>query len=201
MVMLITKRVDVSSLCPICESHDETILHALVTCSVAATCWAKAGVNTTIATGMDFLDWCATTFDSASNETQCLVAVLCWAIWKAQNDKVWNNKLPNVYSTIAFAITYLGQWKTTQTPFESSQLAAGYGAERWSSPVSNGVKVNVDVVVFEGSQGYGFGVVARNEFDYLIEGVARSYLGVVRPELAEAIGVREASWIKANGWY
>uniref|UniRef100_A0A803PJ82 Reverse transcriptase domain-containing protein n=1 Tax=Cannabis sativa TaxID=3483 RepID=A0A803PJ82_CANSA len=161
MVMLITMRVAVTSLCPICESHDETILHALVTCSVAAACWAKAGVNTTITTDMDFLDWCATTFDSTSNDIQCLVAVLCWAIWKARNDK----------------------------------------SRAVEPPVSNGVKVNVDVAVFEGSQGYGFGAVAKNEIGYLIEGVTRSYLGVVRPELVEAIGVREAlSWIKAKGW-
>uniref|UniRef100_A0A803Q7E0 RNase H type-1 domain-containing protein n=1 Tax=Cannabis sativa TaxID=3483 RepID=A0A803Q7E0_CANSA len=111
---------------------------------------------------------CATTFDSTSNDIQCLVVVLCWAIWKAWNDK-------------------------------SSQLAAGDGAEWWRPPVSNGVKVNVDAAVFEGSQGYGFGAVARNEIGYLIEGFTGSYLGVVRPELAEAIGVREAlSWIKAK---
>ncbi|KAM6555296.1 hypothetical protein CsatB_002315 [Cannabis sativa] len=48
---------------------------------------------------------------------------------------------------------------------------------------------------------YGFGCVARGADGRIIEAISGSRLGVVGPEIAEVIGVKEAlSWIKRNGW-
>uniref|UniRef100_A0A803QFA4 RNase H type-1 domain-containing protein n=1 Tax=Cannabis sativa TaxID=3483 RepID=A0A803QFA4_CANSA len=50
-------------------------------------------------------------------------------------------------------------------------------------------------------QDYGYGIVARDEHGFMLEGVSRLCHGSVCPELAEAIGVREAlSWIKDKQW-
>uniref|UniRef100_A0A803Q1D8 RNase H type-1 domain-containing protein n=1 Tax=Cannabis sativa TaxID=3483 RepID=A0A803Q1D8_CANSA len=85
--------------------------------------------------------------------------------------------------------------------FHDTGLLPGEGAERWCvlnlQIMMNELKVNVDTSIFRESQGFGFGLVARNEHGFMLGGVIKLHHGVVKPELAEAIGVREAlSWIK-----
>uniref|UniRef100_A0A803QAV1 RNase H type-1 domain-containing protein n=1 Tax=Cannabis sativa TaxID=3483 RepID=A0A803QAV1_CANSA len=71
----------------------------------------------------------------------------------------------------------------------------------WALWSARNDKVNVDASIFGSSQDYGDGIVARDEHGYMLEGVSRLCHGNIRPELAEAIGVREAlSWIKDKQW-
>ncbi|KAM6564548.1 hypothetical protein CsatB_024546 [Cannabis sativa] len=78
---------------------------------------------------------------------------------------------------------------------------AGDGLDRWCAPNANEIKVNVDASIFESNRDFGYGMVARDEHGFLVEGVSKLCHGHVRPELAEAIGVREAlSWIKNKQW-
>ncbi|KAM6577068.1 hypothetical protein CsatB_028905 [Cannabis sativa] len=203
-VQLITKRVDVDSLCPVCGLHNETIMHALVYCSTASQYWEKAAIQLPLQQGTSFVDWCVTVFNTATVETRKLFCTLCWALWSARNDKVWKNKDTNASFIFAFATCYLDQWKSAQTPYlETSRtgLLAGDGLDRWCAPNVNEIKVNVDASIFGSSQDYGYGIVARDEHGYMLEGVSRLCHGNIRPELAEAIGVREAlSWIKDKQW-
>uniref|UniRef100_A0A803P267 Reverse transcriptase domain-containing protein n=1 Tax=Cannabis sativa TaxID=3483 RepID=A0A803P267_CANSA len=97
-VQLITKRVQVDSLCPVCDSHNETIMHVLAFCPIAAQCWEKAAIRIPTQQDTSFLD----------------------------------------------------------------------------------------------CQEYGYGMVARDEHGFMLEATSRLCHGCVRPELAEAIGVREA---------
>uniref|UniRef100_A0A803P0Y7 Reverse transcriptase domain-containing protein n=1 Tax=Cannabis sativa TaxID=3483 RepID=A0A803P0Y7_CANSA len=71
------------------------------------------------------------------------------------------------------------------------------GAEQWNVPMDNSIKVNVDATVFSDSSTYGVGFVARDYGGILVEGSTKLFHGSTTPEVAEAIGVREAlSWIK-----
>ncbi|KAM6552631.1 hypothetical protein CsatB_013393 [Cannabis sativa] len=56
-------------------------------------------------------------------------------------------------------------------------------------PPCGSIKIIVDVVVFGSDHKYGIGLVSRDNCDLLIEGRLKLFNGVVRPELAEAIGV------------
>ncbi|KAM6573212.1 hypothetical protein CsatA_017292 [Cannabis sativa] len=204
MTMLLTKRVAVSSLCPVCGKSAETIFHLLVQCDLAAACWEKAGVFITGAAETSFLDWCILAFKNSSKEKKDLIATVCWAIWGARNDKVWQNKMSTASFIVAFAGSYLEQWKSAQSSnLESSQtgLVAGDGVESWCAPQRNQVKVNVDASLFGVDQSYGIGMVARDDHGFFLEGVTKKFSGVVRPEIAEAISFREAlSWIKNQRW-
>uniref|UniRef100_A0A803NRL8 RNase H type-1 domain-containing protein n=1 Tax=Cannabis sativa TaxID=3483 RepID=A0A803NRL8_CANSA len=82
-----------------------------------------------------------------------------------------------------------------------SLFKEGDGAECWSTPGTNSVKINVDAALFEDERGFGIGAVARDDKGLLIEGVCKDFQGKVEPLLAEAIGVKEAlSWIKLRDW-
>lgn len=71
----------------------------------------------------------------------------------------------------------------------------------WVRPHGNTIKVTVDAAVFSDRVEYGIGLVARDGTGQLVEAKTRSYAGVVSPEFAEAMAVKEAlSWIKQKSW-
>uniref|UniRef100_A0A803Q3U1 RNase H type-1 domain-containing protein n=1 Tax=Cannabis sativa TaxID=3483 RepID=A0A803Q3U1_CANSA len=112
-------------------------------------------------------------------EKRCVLVMLCWAIWEARNALVWNKK---------------ASWPG---------IHAGNGAKHWIFPQVNSIKINVDVALFERENGFGFGfgVVARDSNDFLVEGCTTFLVGQVELEVAEAMRVREAlSWIKGHHW-
>uniref|UniRef100_A0A803Q5M7 RNase H type-1 domain-containing protein n=1 Tax=Cannabis sativa TaxID=3483 RepID=A0A803Q5M7_CANSA len=99
-----------------------------------------------------------------------------WAIWNACNDLLWNQK--------------------------ASTAATGMEDERWIKPVFNTIKVNVDGVIFQASNSFGCGFLARNCDGTLIEVRTLLNPGCVSPKVAEMIGIKEAlSWIKFQGWH
>uniref|UniRef100_A0A803QEG5 Reverse transcriptase n=1 Tax=Cannabis sativa TaxID=3483 RepID=A0A803QEG5_CANSA len=204
LVQLKTKRVDVNLLCPICLEEDESVLHYLVTCRVVKLCWNRVGIGTMVTPGSGFLDWCWGVFQHATSDQLCLMATVCWAVWGARNDLVWNGKAVIPDNIIEFAKKYLDKWKnarqsdsdTSYSPFQ-----AGDGNEHWCPPHSDCIKINVDATLFERNQSYGFGLVARDSNSLLIEGRTALVYGVVEPVLAEVLGIKEAlSWIKEAQW-
>ncbi|KAM6544531.1 hypothetical protein CsatB_025267 [Cannabis sativa] len=205
LCMLQTKRVNVQSLCPICGVEEETALHALVTCSHVKRVWDRVGIGTNILHDhTSFLDWCYGTFSGVDSNKKCLVATLCWVIWSARNDFVWQKKLVNAEGIVVSAKGYLDQWTNAQnTLIESSWsgFQMGDGVEKWSAPSENRIKINVDAALFEGGTNYGLGMAARDHHGFLVEGRMDFFSGAATPEVAEAIGVREAlSWIKRKNW-
>ena len=76
----------------------------------------------------------------------------------------------------------------------------GDGASSWARPKQNSVKVTVDAALFSESSSYGVGLLARDDEGQVVEGRSEVFEGVVRPEFAEAVAVKEAlSWIKTFG--
>ncbi|XP_060973872.1 uncharacterized protein LOC133039089 [Cannabis sativa] len=204
MVQLRTKHLHVSSLCPICQSEDETILYRLVSSPESTLCWNRVGIGTSSTPDNTFLDWCIISFKALDVEKRCVLAMICWAIWEARNDLVWNKKVTRVGDIVASVNRYLDQWRHAQnSTLEVSWpgIQAGDGAEHWILPQVNSIKINVDTTMFERENGFGFCMVARDSNGFLIEGRTTFLTGQVEPKVAEAMGVREAlSWIKDHQW-
>uniref|UniRef100_A0A803NKP8 RNase H type-1 domain-containing protein n=1 Tax=Cannabis sativa TaxID=3483 RepID=A0A803NKP8_CANSA len=202
MIQLRTKRVEVSSVCPVCNSQEESIFHALVGCPAAALCWNRVGIGTAASQQNTFFDWCASKFLVCDADQKKLIVALCWSIWNARNDKVWNNKTSSVESIVFSAQPYLNQWLTAHSSnviFPSPGLIPGDGAEQWQPPHEDSIKVNVDAALFSNTTQFGIGFVICNAQGVLIEGVTKLFNGSTTPELVEAMGVKEAlSWIKRN---
>ncbi|KAM6602330.1 hypothetical protein CsatA_021939 [Cannabis sativa] len=43
-----------------------------------------------------------------------LLVALCWAIWNAKNDKVWQDRVMEIEGIVASATNYLNQWGVAQ---------------------------------------------------------------------------------------
>ncbi|KAM6557738.1 hypothetical protein CsatB_004757 [Cannabis sativa] len=202
---LASKRVPVNTRCPLCEEMDETISHILLTCRVVKLAWERVGIGTmVVAAGSVFMDWCRLVFTPLTAEKQELAAALCWAIWGARNDVVWQGK-PFIISTIIVSAKgYLDQWKFAQkTQIESfwSNLQDCDGMERWIKPQGNSIKINVDAAIFERQNRFGSAMVVRDNNGLLIEGRTKLHNGNIAPTTAEALSFREAlSWLKDQNY-
>uniref|UniRef100_A0A803PF51 RNase H type-1 domain-containing protein n=1 Tax=Cannabis sativa TaxID=3483 RepID=A0A803PF51_CANSA len=203
VVQLRTKRVDVSPLCSICHIEQETILHALVTCREVSKCWDRVGIGTSVAPGAGFFDWCSAVFCNKPAAVICRVVAVCWAVWGARNNLVWNKKPFIFEDVVAYAFRYLDQWKAAQISSDSSWpiLTAADVSEQWTPPNGTSVKINVDAAMFNDGRSFGLGMVARNSDGLLIAGKMKYTAVQVEVVVAEAIGIREVlSWLKENRW-
>uniref|UniRef100_A0A803PH14 Reverse transcriptase zinc-binding domain-containing protein n=1 Tax=Cannabis sativa TaxID=3483 RepID=A0A803PH14_CANSA len=179
MTQLQSKRVNVNHICPVYTVAPETIEHSLLSCPVAAAVWDRVGIDKAMQQDVFFMDWCMHQFVLLDSDNSSLLVALCWAIWNARNDKVWQNKVMGVKSIVASASNYLNQWRVAQNSNNELLFTA----------------------VFSDNYTFGVGFVARDSNGFLVEGGTKLFHGSIFPVVAEEIGVREAlSWIKDHSW-
>lgn len=111
----------------------------------------------------------------------------------------------DVLELVNATISVLNQWRSVQD--NSYDRFLGYmhqedGLEQWHPPMLNRDKVNVDAALFEEPHRHSYALIVRDHHGNLIEANSRCTSGRVSPELAEAIGIREAlSWVKNRKEY
>ncbi|XP_060966958.1 uncharacterized protein LOC115704185 [Cannabis sativa] len=97
-------------------------------------------------------------FQAVSSEQKGLMAAVCWAIWGARNNLVWQNKEFNPGNVVVFAKSYLDQWKNARKSNMDaswSEYQIGNGREHWTPPNVNSIKINMDATLFEGGHSFG----------------------------------------------
>lgn len=198
------KNVPVVSMCPVCDGDEETTLHALAMCPKAAQIWSLLIPDIDQQVQGDFFDWMDRVLSQVDKDQRALIATVSWAIWRARNEKVWNNKNSSVNGVLFSAKSYLTQWRETQSRSFVTLPHAGLpddGAFTWVKPQEALVKVNVDAALFSEQLSFGAGMVGRDSRGELIQARTVLSAGVVQPELAEVMAIKEAlSWMEANGW-
>ncbi|XP_063945892.1 uncharacterized protein LOC135151390 [Daucus carota subsp. sativus] len=198
------KRVQVQTLCPVCQQENESILHNLVSCYFAQQCWLLLKVDNQGTGCLDFTTWLERVLHTASSKVQAEIITLCWAIWRNRNDIVWNQRFSSVNKTVAAAKQYLTQWSIAQNRSSTTLLQPtfeGDGDCIWVNPQQNSVKVSVDAAVFEDKDAAGLGLVARDDNGELIQAKTLILPSKVAPVLGEAMAVKEAlSWIDVMQW-
>uniref|UniRef100_A0A803QFY2 RNase H type-1 domain-containing protein n=1 Tax=Cannabis sativa TaxID=3483 RepID=A0A803QFY2_CANSA len=205
-VKLQQRHIPVNAICPVCNEEYETIFHVLVTCPIALSCWNRSRVDVgNVADGdMDFYNWFLLAVNRGRDAELEELAMVAWAIWKARNEVVWQQKSSTAASIVASARSNLDQYKFAQDRrgFSLSHLVVdGNKSEQWSKPNGNQIKVNVDGALFAQEGRFGLGCLARDSNGRLIEAYTLGKMGRVDPEMAEIIGIKEAlSWIDKHHW-
>ncbi|KAK1367227.1 hypothetical protein POM88_042788 [Heracleum sosnowskyi] len=81
--------------------------------------------------------------------------------------------------------------------FDVKMEAAWDGLEKWRKPTAESIKINTDVAMFAETGCYSLAFVARDFNGELVWARACCGAGLTQPEVAEAIGLKEAlSWSK-----
>lgn len=151
-----------------------------------------------------FGSWLRESIASVGEANRARIFMVCWAIWRRRNDRVWNFKEGSTHSVLLCAESSLQAWLNAQdrelAPLPT-YLSPLDGAEVWSKPNSWVLKLNVDAANFIGAQTYAYAGIVRDHNGGLIEAFSVCRNGVINPELGEALGVPEAlSWIKRRQW-
>lgn len=132
------------------------------------------------------------------------IFMVAWAIWNNRNDIVWKQKGKEFTEIVTSTNQILNDWKYAQDrSFDHSLgfITQAEGDRCWTKPKECKVKVNSDAALFEDSNLYSYAVVARDQDGQMLEPFSSCKQGNINPELAEAVGIREAlSWVKGNGW-
>ncbi|KAM6589465.1 hypothetical protein CsatA_012070 [Cannabis sativa] len=199
---LSTKKVNVDLYCPFCNMAVETISHILLDCRFARSCWCVSNAPTGVNNG-DFNSWFTALLENYSTAVVQEAACVSWKIWSVRNELLWNKKTCSAMDVVRSARTVLNQYCSAQTQKTGALLIDDINNvdERWKKPISNMVKINVDGAIFQEQNKFGFGCVARDTNGMLLEAISASRFGVVKPEIAETIGIKEAlSWIERKQW-
>lgn len=204
MVMLLQKNVFVKSLCQVCRLGEETIEHILCSCALAAQCWQRVLPQVSFNEGISFYQWWERILEVCDNEKRAEVATVCWSLWKARNELVWNKKYTRLNVVIAKAKQFLLQWNLAQKEKPQSRFpyfVEGDGQNLWVVPQVDYMKISVDAAIFTEYNASGMGLIVRDDKGELIQAKTKCTFGMLSANMAEAMAIKEAlSWIKDKDW-
>ncbi|KAF4404367.1 hypothetical protein G4B88_014823 [Cannabis sativa] len=92
---LSTKHVPIAATCLFCLAAPETILHVLVQCSFAQSCWSKVPISVVALDAMMFSSWFEAGLVSWNSVEALEAGMVCWSVWTHQSELVWNSKHPD----------------------------------------------------------------------------------------------------------
>ena len=203
VTMLQQKGVRVESICPVCKMEDETVDHAFLRCPIAMQCW-RLILPEMQYRGQSLFHWWDQVIGKTDKAKQAEVAAVCWALWRARNEVVWNKRYTRVYVVIAQAKQYLDQWRHAQKSAACTsfpQLYEGDDSYCWVKPQESMIKISVDAATFQEFNASGIGMVARDDRGDVILARTMFLEGLRSVEMIEAMAVKEAlSWIKNQRW-
>uniref|UniRef100_A0A803Q666 Reverse transcriptase n=1 Tax=Cannabis sativa TaxID=3483 RepID=A0A803Q666_CANSA len=200
-LQLNTKYVHVDLTCPMCNTEPESITHVLFRCNFARSCWNLSSADVHDGDVTDVCSWFCNILVQKPKVVAEEATMILWRIWMARNDLLWSNKSTKVSEVIRSAKTSLDNWKNARSngSLPLLNVSFGSGKEHWTKPVSTKFKINVDGALFETENRFGFGFIVRDKHGNFEEAYSNSKIGLVAPEIAEAVGVKEVfSWIKTN---
>uniref|UniRef100_A0A803Q693 RNase H type-1 domain-containing protein n=1 Tax=Cannabis sativa TaxID=3483 RepID=A0A803Q693_CANSA len=139
----------------------ETISHCLLNCDFVVGCWSRMALDGGGRVWDSFKDWLQDLMARVDDWKVAQVGTLCWAIWKARNELVWDQKNQTVDDVVQFALRSLDQWRKAQSSENYPLLNPQFfnkGDELWTKLVTNGIKLNVDAAIFDDSRSEAMGI-------------------------------------------
>ncbi|KAJ8753622.1 hypothetical protein K2173_022863 [Erythroxylum novogranatense] len=124
---------------------------------------------------------------------------LCWQVWTARNDLIWNHRVTAPLSIWTRTLRSYHDWLRAQE--EEAPPRPPEGTTIWQPPALAWVKINVDAVTVVDGSSTGYGCIARDSSGLVLRVRIGRLEGAFRPKIAEALAIKEAlSWIECTGW-
>ncbi|XP_026416477.1 uncharacterized protein LOC113311902 [Papaver somniferum] len=158
----------VSTTCIICMKEEESVDHLLIHCDLARVAWFASPLGLrlqgddqrTISSLLELL------LSRNDNEASLIMGMcLCWAIWKARNEKVFENKSINVQGILTVALYWYNLYFNFNDDEDSPVTDVNVNPDvsipvTWTAPIHPRIKINVDAAWKDGC--YACAAVARN---------------------------------------
>lgn len=108
--MLLTRRVQVSVFCPMCNIHTEIVLHIVVLCPQAVSSWKRTNFPQICGNFDSFSEWLQLVFQQRQGEDTLIAVMICWMLWKSRNELIWKQRSLTNQEVVGLAFTVLKQW-------------------------------------------------------------------------------------------
>ncbi|XP_031099899.1 uncharacterized protein LOC116004105 [Ipomoea triloba] len=134
----------------LCNNGEESSFHLFVKCDLAKQCWDLiGGIN--LGSSNYLHEWVNAMFVSFDEAMLCKIIIICWSIWEARNDKVWNHKATTANMVVDQATIFLQEWIRIKYDGHVSNHSPTQSIP-WSKPPHGWLKINVDawIRVIEG---------------------------------------------------
>lgn len=196
---LFRRKCATSNVCPICNSHVESIEHLLFFCSWTRAVWFGSNIlfNGSCGAPKSAIQWTANVFDSMSNgdasDFIATVAFIAWYIWKSRNDFVFRNTPVDPLIVMAKA-NFARMEFSNAFVLPSVQMDNQPSSDvqsTWAAPDSLKYKVNCDAAFSKDGGDGSIAVVMRNWDGKLVDGWAKS-VKISSPLQGELLAIREA---------
>ncbi|XP_043810323.1 uncharacterized protein LOC122723137 [Manihot esculenta] len=195
-----SKRVPVDPSCPLCHVAPENVLHILIQCPFARSCWLSSPLGWPAPSTSSLNEWFSLAFSSASVENASLMLMILWALWQNRNNVIWKGQGQTASGVFFMALNFLQQWKAARV-MSSVSTIVDPARPIWSPPPHGWIKANIDASLSLQRGSVGFGCVIRKDDGSFVAARAGSFYSQMDAKCAETMAFREAlSWIKACGW-
>ncbi|KAB2630796.1 hypothetical protein D8674_008315 [Pyrus ussuriensis x Pyrus communis] len=170
---LYRRRSSLTSTCPICCCHDETIEHIFLSCSWVEPIWfgGALGYKLDRLSLPSWLEWIQKVFSpnlcnfGDTMWRQSYIVFTCWCIWKARCDLVFKGMSVNplkVLADVSAAMSSFFGAKAMAGVRGGGDGRRGTQVARWCAPASPFVKINVDASWSKASKMGFVGLIARD---------------------------------------
>ncbi|XP_043814095.1 uncharacterized protein LOC110619045 [Manihot esculenta] len=184
--LLQSRRVPVDSMCPLCHEAPETILHILVQCPFARSCWLSSPLGWPAFSAPSLREWFSLAFLTASAENASLILMICWALWHNRNNVVWKAQGRTASGVFFMALNFLQQWRGVCSDSTSCTNVVS-ALTVWSPPPQGWIKVNIYASLNLQRSSLGFGCVVRDANGRFIAAKAGCFCSQMEVKCAEAV--------------
>lgn len=166
--MLAQRKEPVTTLCPVCGLIEETTTHVVMNCEWACKVWLLSPFwfrpeNMSSAQfGELWTSMGSITNGGNRKELLGLFAFVCWHIWKARNDWVFNKKWIGVQEILGQGITKFHDFVLATTKAREPRQPTEEGLSRWSPPNHGVLQINSDGAFDVSGKRGGVGLAARD---------------------------------------
>ncbi|KAM1949581.1 hypothetical protein ACFX15_009620 [Malus domestica] len=188
---LVARHITMDVECVLCGAYGESTIHLMKDCHYARCAWMSSHVGTLVRNNHppSFMIWINEVADRLPKASFDIFMMVCWALWRARNMKLWEEKLepPEVCTDRAI------QWwlefaRTTNTGSERDCRLRN--TPRWSVPPQGRIKMNIDGSWNAGRLIAGFGAIIRDSDGSFVAAHAGRFEDISSPLLSEAMAVR-----------
>ncbi|XP_057445029.1 uncharacterized protein LOC130737294 [Lotus japonicus] len=208
---LASRRVVPGGICPICQTAEETIEHAILLCPWTRAVWFGSKFQWTInpngltsfdrwlLKGVNLIKSCSTDLETDLAVLSCIV----WNVWKKHCKAIYQSVNPNPWMVIFIINSNQLEWN--QSLHSNNQelreeIRTIPDREGWTPPPEGFIKINVDASWLSGNPFCSIGCVARDSNANVLLSSCRKVLAPT-PLIAETLAIREGALIGHNlGW-
>lgn len=188
--------------CKMCNQEIETCLHAFRECSTIKEAFDLCALTAELPNEPfpSCKVWLEESFKKLKVDRFTLLIVLLWNMWNRRNKWAHDNKLLPIKAVVDYALLVSAE-------YVSAREHVGTMIEcrrdiRWTRPLGNEIKINVDAAFMPCSGIATVGVIARNSHGLVLDARAHRLQGAHSAETAEAcafsVGIKMAI---ENEWH